>query len=88
MGEGFDLNEKHRAPPFANDIYGSEIDGAWGCGSFVLRDDLKMLRVRKDVGQESIVRPVVFGFISRKAVNKVKLFSNSIRPRHIWVDLE
>lgn len=83
MREGFDLNEKHRALPFANDVYGSKIDGAWGYGSFVLRDDLKMLSVRKDVGQESIVWPVIFSFIGRKVVNKVKLFSNRIGPSHI-----
>ena len=83
MGEGFDLNEKHRALPFVNDVYGSEIDGARGYGSFVLRDNLKMLCVRKHVGQESVVRPVVFGFIGRKAVSDVKLFSNGVGPRHI-----
>src|ERR1700735_1826460 len=88
MGERFDFNEKHRAFPFANDVYGCKINGAWGYGSLVLRNDLKMLCVRKDVGQKSIVWAIVFGFIGRKAVNEVKLFSNGIGPSHNWVDLE
>lgn len=81
MGEGFDLNEKHTTPPFANDIYGSEIDGTWGYGCFVLRDDLKMLRVRKDIGQESIVQPIVFGFIGARAKSSF-CSTDTILSRH------
>jgi hypothetical protein len=82
MREGLDLDEKYRASSFADDIDRGEINRAWGNRALVLRHDLKVFRVRKEVCQEGVIGSIELGFVVREAVDEIELFLNGIRPGH------
>jgi hypothetical protein len=83
MREGLDLDEKYRASSFADDIDHGEINRAWGNRALVLRNDLKVFRVRKEICQEGVIGSIKLGFVVREAVDEIELFLNGVRPGHL-----